>query len=74
LTNQKLKSIIKLKERRLPMDMETLLELKRQYELELIRAEAKVTVINDIISSQKPTPEYEQTVLSDATEENPTNY
>lgn len=38
------------------MDMETLLELKRQYELELIRAEAKVTVINDIIASQKPTP------------------
>lgn len=56
------------------MDMETLLELKRQYELELIRAEAKVAVINDIIASQKPTPEYEQTVISDATEENPTNY
>ena len=57
------------------MDMETLLELKRQYELELIRAEAKVTVINDIIASQKPTPpEYEQTVISDATDENPTNY
>ena len=57
------------------MNMETLLELKKQYELELVRAEAKVTVISDIIANSEPIPEYEQTEIAENADENPTeNY
>jgi hypothetical protein len=57
------------------MNMETLYELKKQYELELIRAEAKVAVITDIIANSEPTPEYEQTEMSETADETPTlNY
>lgn len=38
------------------MNNETLYALKAQYEQELIRAEAKVAVITDIINSIVPTP------------------
>lgn len=39
------------------MDMETLFALKEEYEKELIRAEAKVAVINDLIARNTPTEE-----------------
>lgn len=57
------------------MNMENLYELEKQYELELIRAEAKVAVIRDIIASSKPVPEYEQTEIAESADETPTeNY
>lgn len=37
------------------MGIENLFLLKEQYEKELIRAEAKVCVINDLIAMQEPT-------------------
>jgi hypothetical protein len=39
------------------MNMETLFALKEEYEKELIRAEAKVAVINDLIAINTPTEE-----------------
>lgn len=57
------------------MNMEALFELKKQYELELIRAEAKVAVINDIISTTVPTNECESTDYAETASETPTiNY
>jgi hypothetical protein len=45
----------------MPMNLESLYELKKQYEVELIRAEAKVAVITDIIATQESPPEAEPT-------------
>lgn len=53
------------------MNMEALYELEKQYELDLIRAEAKVAVIKDIIASSKPVPEYEQTEIAETPDETP---
>ena len=56
------------------MNMRALLELKKQYERELIRAEAKVAVITDIIETcepcecrenTEPATTYEQTAIPD---------
>ena len=62
------------------MNMRAILELKKQYERELIRAEAKVAVITDIIETcepcecrenTEPATTYEQTEIPDM--EIPTN-
>lgn len=58
------------------MNTEMLFELKKQYELELIRAEAKVTVINDIIANTVPVDNCVPTESSyeETADETPTNY
>lgn len=53
------------------MNLESLYELKKQYELELIRAEAKVAVITDIIASSESDVECEPTEIAQSTDETP---
>lgn len=53
------------------MNLESLYELKKQYELELIRAEAKVAVITDIIASSESDVECEPTEIAESTDETP---
>jgi hypothetical protein len=53
------------------MNIEALYELKKQYEIDLIRAEAKVAVITDIIATQERTAEEEQNDIAETEVESP---